>query len=113
MTDQRDLERVHHMLEAARQATSLTHGLTRNALDENSLLALALERLLEILGEAANRVSESFRASHPEVPWREIIGTRNRLIHAYFKVDLDITWEIIKSDLPRLISELEYVETDS
>jgi uncharacterized protein with HEPN domain len=66
------------------------------------MFALALVRLLEIIGEAARRVSVGLRESHPEIPWAEIAGTRDRLIHGYFDVDLDIVWGIVTQDLPAL-----------
>ena len=71
------------------------------------LLNLALVRLLEIIGEAATRVSQEFRNGHPEIPWRSIVGLRNRLIHGYDEVDFGIMWTIINDDLPSLVGSLE------
>ncbi len=71
------------------------------------VLSLALVRLLEIVGEAARRVSDETREAHPEVPWSQIVGLRNRLIHGYDSVDLEILWRILSDDLPRLIEALE------
>ena len=68
---------------------------------------LALTRLLEIVGEAAKNVSEPTRALAPAVPWRQIAGTRDRIIHGDFDVNLDIVWEIVSVDLPRLVPELD------
>jgi uncharacterized protein with HEPN domain len=68
---------------------------------------LALARLLEIVGEAAGRVSDETRALHSEIPWPQIIGLRNRLIHGYDAVDYDILWQIITDDLPALLAILE------
>jgi uncharacterized protein with HEPN domain len=102
-----DLIRVKHMLDAATKAIAFTSGLTRNDLESSEPLTLALVRLLEILGEAAKNVSEDFRQAHPEIPWRQIGGTRDRLIHGYFDVDLDIIWLIVTSDLPSLIRHLK------
>jgi len=76
-------------------------------LGRDEKLTFALVRLLEIVGEAAKNISEETRQKHPQIPWREIAGTRNRLIHGYFDVDLDIIWQIMTYDLPSLISELE------
>ncbi len=70
------------------------------------MLSLALVRLLEIVGEAASRVSNDGRALLPQLPWVEIIGLRNRLIHGYDSVDFDILWEILRSDIPALVAEL-------
>jgi len=71
------------------------------------MLALALARLLEILGEVAKQISQTTRERHPQIPWRQIAGTRDRLIYGYFEVDLDIVWEIMTHDLPPLIRSLD------
>lgn len=76
------------------------------------MLNLALTRLIEIIGEAANRVSEDIKAKYPELPWLQMIGTRNRLIHGYDSVDFDILWAIIEDDLPVLITRIEKILAD-
>lgn len=101
-----DKVRLKHMLEAAEKAVKFTDNGSRNDLDEDEQLALALTRLLEIVGEAAASLSQDVRDSRPEVPWRAIIGTRNRLIHGYFDVDLDIIWNIVRHDIPNLIVQI-------
>lgn len=113
MSKSKDIVRLHHMLDAARKATELTKSCQRSALDKDETLALAVVRLLEILGEAAKNVSEEYRQDYPAIPWREIAGTRDRLIHGYFDVDLDIVWKIISVDLPALISQLEKILPNS
>ena len=85
---------------------------TRSDLDTDRLLNLALTRLVEIIGEAANRVPETVKAEYPDVPWLQMIGARNRLIHGYDSVDFDILWAIISRDLPRLITQLESILQD-
>ena len=102
-----DRLRLQHMLEAAQKAMTLVKGKTRADLDSNELLPLALVRLLEVLGEAARAVSDRARQGMPQIPWKELAGTRNRLIHGYFDVDLDIVWNIVTIDLPPLIATLE------
>lgn len=94
------------MLEAAIKAQSFVAGKERSDLESDEMLALALVRLLEILGEAASRVSPEVQAQLPELPWRQMTGTRNRLIHGYFNVDLDIIWAIVKNDLPKCVAVL-------
>ena len=69
----------------------------------------ALVRALELVGEAAPRVEESDRKLYPEIPWAQIVGLRNRLIHGYDAVDLKILWQIVKQDLPPLIRSLESI----
>lgn len=87
----------------------LVRGRPRADLDADHVLELALTRLLEIIGEAANRVSEDMQQQHPEIPWRQITGLRHRLIHGYDAVDLDILWDIVQYDLPPLIATLEEI----
>ena len=79
----------------------------RSDLDSDRILNLALVRLLEIVGEAANRVPRDVQQRAPRIPWSEIIGMRHRLIHGYDQVDFDILWQIVVRDLPRLVPELE------
>ncbi len=95
------------MLDHAREAMALVQGKTRTDLDTDRLLNLALVRLLEIIGEAANRISEEEQARHAEIPWPQIVSLRNRLIHGYDSVDFDILWQIVVEDLPPLITSLE------
>jgi len=102
-----DTHRVHHMLDAARKAVEFCKDKTRADLDEDEMLILALVRLLEIIGEAAGRVSQQVRDQHNAIPWKPIMAARNRLIHGYAEVDLDVAWTIITDDLPPLINELE------
>lgn len=82
-------------------------GRTREDLDADRQLNLSLVRLLEIVGEAANRVPEEERARYPAVHWQDIVDLRHRLIHGYDAVDFDILWQIIETDLPELIETLE------
>lgn len=98
---------LRHMLDHAREAVSLSQSKSRVDLDSDRLLNLALVRLLEIVGEAAARIPKEQCANHPEIPWPQIIGLRNRLIHGYDSVDFDILWQIISGDLPPLIAALE------
>ena len=99
--------RLRHMLDAARKARQFAQGRTRTDLETDEMVALALVRLLEVIGEAASAVTEDIRKRAPQIPWKEIAGTRNRLVHGYFDVDLDIVWEIVTADLPPLITALE------
>ena len=91
----------------------MTRNRTRADLDRDRTLNLALVRLLEIIGEAANRVPVEERHRYPQIPWSDLVGLRNRLIHAYDRVDFDILWEILCRDLPALLAELtKLVPTD-
>jgi len=97
------------MRDHAREAMDLARGKTRKDLDEERVLNLALVRLLEIIGEAANRVPQKERQRYPQIPWPQIVGLRHRLIHAYDRVDFDILWQIVTRDLPPLVAELEKI----
>ena len=99
--------RLRHMLDAAQKARYLLRGRTRDEVERDETLTLALVRLLEIIGEASKNVSSETRQRHSRIPWKEIGGTRDRLIHGYFDVDWDILWHILTADLPPLILELE------
>jgi uncharacterized protein with HEPN domain len=109
MTPDKDQVRLRHMVAASREAAELVVGKVRADLDTDRLLNLALVRLLEIVGEAASRVSVSVRDRHPEVPWPQMISLRNRLIHGYDSVDFDILWAILTTDLPVLNPALESI----
>jgi uncharacterized protein with HEPN domain len=98
---------LRQILAYARETVEISKSKSRQDLDHDRLLNLALTRLLEMLGEAANRVPEEVRAQHPDLPWLQMIAARNRLIHGYDSVDFDIIWAIIKDDLPILIIRLE------
>lgn len=104
-----DIACLHHILDAAEKAVSFVKGKARKDLDANEMLALSLVRLLEIIGEAANAVSPAFRDRFPHIPWRKMAGLRNRLIHGYFDVNLDIVWDTILEDLPPLLKDLKEI----
>ena len=99
--------RARHMLDAAREAVAFAAGRSRKDLEADRMLVLAIVKCVEMIGEAAARVSEKTRVDHPDIPWQDIVGMRNRLIHAYFDINLDIVWSTITSDLPALIAGLE------
>ena len=102
-------DRLRHMRDSAKKAVEFCADRTRTDLDEDEKLVLALARLLEIIGEAANKISPDFRDQHLAIDWQPIIAARNRLIHGYADVDLDIVWNIVTENLPTLISKLEKI----
>ena len=102
-----DIVRLHHMLDHAREAVQMASGRTRPELDTDRQFGLAMTRLLEILGEAAARVSDPGRQRWPAIPWAKVVGLRNRLIHGYDRVDFDILWTTVVNDLPPLITALD------
>ncbi|ELS00095.1 DUF86 domain-containing protein [Gloeocapsa sp. PCC 73106] len=107
-----DLTRLKHIRDAARQALEFVSNKERQDLNENKMLSLALVRLIEIMGEAAKHISESCQNKYSRIPWRQIMGMRNRLIHAYFDVDLDIIWKVVTQDLDSLLLEVELAIED-
>jgi uncharacterized protein with HEPN domain len=104
-----DSIRLQHMLDTAREAESFSRNRSRRSLDTDRKLALALVKCIEIIGEAAAQISNESHEALPQIPWSDIIAMRNRLIHAYFDINLDILWKTIIEDLPPLISELEKI----
>ncbi len=105
--DERDAAYLWDMLDAALTIVKLTAEMSLPAYEEDRRTQLATERALEIIGEAAGRVSKSFREQHSEIPWRQIIGQRNVLIHEYGQVRHDRIWRVVKESVPQLINALK------
>ena len=101
--------RLRHMLDHAREAVELARGKTREDLANTRLLQLGLVRLVEIVGEAAASIPREQRAKYPGIPWQDVIGMRNKLIHEYDTVDLDILWDTVSVELPDLIMSLQAI----
>jgi uncharacterized protein with HEPN domain len=101
-----DTVRLRHMLDHALEAVEIMRGRERDDLKRDRILQLALVRLVEIVGEAATRVGPEGQQRWPSIPWQQARGMRNRLIHGYDKVDLDVLWDTIQDDLPALIVQL-------
>jgi uncharacterized protein with HEPN domain len=106
-----DRIRLQHMMDAATEAISFAASRTREDLNRDRMLALALVREIEVIGEAASRVSTATRNEAPGFPWADVVGMRNRLVHAYFDIDLDVVWATVVDDLPILIELLDDVLT--
>lgn len=104
-----DTVRIHHILDAATEALSFSQNRSKEDLYSDRMLSLALIRLLEIIGEAARGISPAFRGAHSELPWQSMAGMRDRLVHGYFDVDLDVVWETVSKDLPQLINQLKKI----
>lgn len=102
--------RVKHILDTAHIAVGFVIERQRTDLDEDRMLAFAVVRALSVIGEAASHITEEFRLKHPQIPWENIVGMRNWLIHAYFDVDLEVVWNTLTQDLPALINELEKLQ---
>ena len=111
MRQNRDLVYIRHMLDFCRLAFDFLRNRRRSDMDSDAMRALAVTRLIELIGEAARKVSPAFREQYPAIPWPLIIGTRDRLAHGYIEIDYDIIWRIVKNDLPSLIKQLEKLLT--
>ena len=98
---------IDDMIGFAEKVLAYTEGLTQKDFIEHDLTYDATLRNLELIGEAATRIPEEIREANPDIPWRMIIATRNRLIHAYLGIDDDTVWSIIQSHIPELLDRLE------
>ena len=98
----KDVVRLRHIREASEKIIAFTSQASRATLTVDEKLALAVVRLIEVIGEAASKIGNETREEHSSIPWREMTGMRNRLIHAYEEVDLDIVWKIVVEDIPVL-----------
>ena len=101
-----DRVRLRHLHDAATKAIGYSAGKQRRDLDDDEVLRLALTKLVEIVGEAAKSITAEGRASMPEVPWRAAARMRDRLVHHYFDINLDVLWQTITEDLPQLLAIL-------
>ena len=102
-----DRIRLLHMVEASQAALQFMTGCQRGDLQTDQMLLFAVLRAIEVIGEAANRVSEDIRLANANIPWNAIVGMRNRLIHAYFDVDTDMVWETVQVEIPAVLVKLK------
>ena len=104
-----DRVRLRHMFDAAREAIDFGRGKARADLDDDRLFVLGLLKCIEIVGEAAAHIGPDTKNRYPEIPWADIVGMRNRLVHAYFDIDPDRVWDTLEQDLPPLVATLEKI----
>ena len=109
MTQHDPLIRMKHMRDHAREAIDLLGDRTLEELRQDRVLQLALVQLIEILGEAASRVSAETRRSYPSIPWQRAADMRNKLIHGYDVIEFAIVYDTVKDDLPPLVEQLEAI----
>ncbi len=98
---------LNDILEAARKAIEFVDEINSENLADDDKTEYAVIRALEIVGEAARRIPKSFRENHPDIPWSEMAGMRDKLIHGYFGVDLDVVLKTVHEDLPPLITAIQ------
>ena len=97
---------LQHILDAIQRIESYTRGVTKEKYMQDGLLQDGVVRQLEIIGEASNKLSEEFKEKHSVIPWGQIIGLRNRIVHAYFDINLEVTWDITEEDIPELKTQI-------
>lgn len=108
--NEQDKNRLRDMLDAARKAQYFMKGQSRESLEANeALLGFAVVRAIEVVGEAASKITPEARATLPQIEWKNIIGMRNRIVHNYLEVDYDIVWKVLNEGLVSLITELEKI----
>lgn len=107
--EDKDLVRFRHMLDSAQAILTFVKRKKRSHLDKDRLLFSAILREFEILGEAGGKISLQKQQKFSDIPWKQLVGMRNRLIHAYFDVDRDIVWKTIREYLPSLKKRLEKI----
>lgn len=101
-----DLVYLGHMFDSGKLAARKGREATREQFLADDNLQLALTHLVQIVGEAARKVSPGFRAKHPEVPWVQIVGMRHRVVHDYVNTNVAIVWSVVTEELPKLIAQL-------
>jgi uncharacterized protein with HEPN domain len=101
--------RIRHILDTARIVSGWMEGVSRIEFDSNTQLQSAIIYKVQIIGEAAANLPNDFRAAHSQIPWTEIIGMRQILVHVYMDVDLDVVWNVATEQLPELVLDLERV----
>ena len=105
----RDGERLADIIEAA-EKISIRAGKGRQAFDADEDVQIVLVHLIQVIGEAASGLSDELTSAHPEVPWRQIVAIRNRVVHGYFEVDLDILWDVATIDVPHLAGQVRTIQ---
>jgi uncharacterized protein with HEPN domain len=103
----RDESYLLDILKAGRKLIRITSGMSRASFEQNDVVQDSAIRQIEIIGEAAKKVSSGFKETHPEIPWREMVGMRNRLIHDYWRIDIEQVWKTIQEGIPALIRQIE------
>ncbi len=107
----KDRIRIQHMIDATLEALSFVEGITEESFSKDRMIILSVIKDIEIIGEAASKMSEETKIKNPDIPWKDIIGMRNKLIHGYFEVDIKLVWNTTKNNLPSLLKALKYIKS--
>lgn len=102
MTEKEDVVFIRHILESIEAIEEFSKDLSLEGLYKNRLKKSAIIREIEIIGEAAKNISNDFTKKYPEIPWKNIIGTRDIIAHKYFGVNIEVVWKIVTQDIPQL-----------
>lgn len=112
MIEHNDIVYIKHILDAIEDIENSVNNLSRKEFEENKDVKDAAIRRLEVIGEAAKNISNKLKEYYPDIAWKKMTGARDRMIHAYFSVDLDIVWEIVKKDLPQLKKKIQKIKEE-
>jgi len=112
MTEKDDLAFIKHILESINAIEDFSRDLSKEELVSNRLKQSAIVREIEIIGEAIRNISENLKNKHKEIEWKEIVGTRDKMIHHYFGIDFNIVWNIIHEDIPILKKLIEKIKKE-
>jgi len=110
MTKKEDRIYLEHILDSINAIKEFSENLTEEELNTNRMKQNAIVREVEIIGEAIKNISESLKENHDEIPWKKISGTRDKIVHHYFGMNLEIIWNIIIHELPRLEKQIEHIK---
>ena len=105
----KDRIRLHHLIESCLAIGEFIQQRNRKDLDTDRMLFSAITRELEIIGEAVNALSDEFTSKYPHIPWQDMVGMRNRLIHAYFNINADIVWKTVTTAIPELAKSIQTI----
>ncbi len=109
MSDKDDIVFVNHILDSINAIENFSNDISKGDLISNRLIRSAIVRELEVIGEATKNLSINFKKVNDQIPWKEIIGTRDKMIHHYFGINVDMVWDIIVKDLPELKKQLNKI----